>query len=211
MRKDAERNRAALVAAAREVFAERGLDASLDDVAHRAGLGVGTAYRHFPNKHELAKAIFVQAIDDIVALADEAAQCADPWDGIVMFMEGAAAAQSVDRGLREVLMGEHDPQRMDQVNERLTETIGGLVKRAQRAGAVRPDIATTDIGVVVMMLCTVADLAGDVAPDLWRRYLPMLLDGLRPGAELPVPPMSDGALREAMASHKLRLVRAGQQ
>ena len=71
LRKDAVRNRALLVAAAREVFAERGLDASLDDVAHRAGLGVGTAYRHFANKYELARAIFGEAIDEIVAARRE--------------------------------------------------------------------------------------------------------------------------------------------
>src|SRR3954451_15728355 len=89
MRKDAARNRALLVQAGREVFAERGLDASLDDVAQRAGLGVGTAYRHFANKHELAQAIFTEAIDELIAEAKAAAAMPDAWAGIVRFIEQA--------------------------------------------------------------------------------------------------------------------------
>ena len=131
LRKDAARNRALLVAAAREVFAERGLDASLDDVAHRAGLGVGTAYRHFANKYELARAIFGEAIDEIVQLADERRRRArirgTAWSA---FFEGAAAAQTADRGLREVLMGVHDAEQMEQVNDRLS----GPLRRAGRPG-----------------------------------------------------------------------------
>src|ERR1700742_4129660 len=94
LRKDAARNRELLIQAAREVFAERGLEASLDDIAHRAGLGVGTAYRHFANKYELAMAIFAQAIDDIVGLVDHALTLDDPWEGIVGFLAGAAEAQA---------------------------------------------------------------------------------------------------------------------
>src|SRR4051812_42378530 len=107
-RKDALRNRELLIVAAREVFAERGLDASLDDVARRAGVGVGTAYRHFANKHELVAAIFQQAIVEIAALAQTALAAQDPWDGLVQFLEGTLDAQTVNRGLREVLMGVHD-------------------------------------------------------------------------------------------------------
>jgi AcrR family transcriptional regulator len=211
LRKDAARNRELLIAAAREVFAERGLEASLDDVAHRAGLGIGTAYRHFPNKYELAKAIFAQAVDEIVALVERAVAMDDPWDGIVSFLEGTAEAQSADRGLREVLLGVHDDERVAQVNDRLSGPLRELVKRAKRTGSLRKDAEATDLGVVVMMLCLVADITGDVAPRLWRRYLPMLLDGLRPGGKLPVPPIGEDDLRAAMTSHKQRLLRVGQQ
>lgn len=116
LRKDAARNRALLVQAGREVFAERGLEASLDDVARHAGLGVGTAYRHFANKYELAQAIFTEAIETIIAKAEEAAELDDPWRGLVMFFECAAEAQATDRGLREVLMGFHDPEEMQRTN-----------------------------------------------------------------------------------------------
>jgi AcrR family transcriptional regulator len=212
LRKDAARNRALLVLAAREVFAERGLEASLDDIARHAGLGVGTAYRHFANKYELAEAIFTEAIDDIVALADLALTLDDPWDGIVGFLEGAAEAQTADRGLREVLMGLH-PDQMEQVHDRLSGPLRGMVERAKKAGALRADVEVTDIGVVVMMLCTIADLTSDVAPGLWRRYLPMLLEGLRADGGVPapaVPPVAEDVLREAMRTHKQRMLRINQ-
>lgn len=208
MRKDAARNRELLLAAGRTVFADRGLDASLDDIAHEAGVGVGTAYRHFTNKFELAKAIFAEAVDEILGLAEDALD-GDPWDGLVAFLEGAASAQTVDRGLREVLMGVIDEEQSEQLHERLTVVLGELVTRAKKAGSIRGDAEVSDIGIVVLMLCTVADLAGDTSPELWRRYLPILLDGLRPGAALPVPPISEETLRAAMHTQKQRL-RAGQ-
>jgi AcrR family transcriptional regulator len=207
LRKDAVRNRALLVQAAREVFAERGLEASLDEVAHHAGLGVGTAYRHFANKYELAQAIFAEAIAQIVTLADSAAEAADPWDGIVAFLEGAAEMQTADRGLREVLMGVHDAEQMEQINDRLSGPLRVMVERAKKAGAIRPDVEATDLGIVVLMLCVVADVTSEAAPDLWRRYLPMLLDGLRAGSDLPVPPVPEDVLRKAMSAHRQRLVR----
>ena len=211
LRKDAARNRALLVQAAREVFAERGLEASLDDVAHHAGLGVGTAYRHFANKYELAQAILAEAIEQVIDLADRSAEAPDPWEGLVAFIEGVAELQSSDRGLREVLMGVHDPERMEQVSERFTAPLRRIVERAKDAERIRPDVEATDVGIVVMMLCTVADITSDATPDLWRRYLPMLLEGLRTGAEPPVPPLSDDVLRKAMNTHKQRLARTYQR
>jgi len=208
LRKDAARNRALLIQAGREVFAERGLEVSLDDVAHHAGLGVGTAYRHFANKHELARAIFTEAVEEIVETARLAAKLDDPWQGIVSFMEKAAEAQTTDRGLREVLMGVHDSAEMERINEIISPLLTELVDRAKAAGAVRDEVDSTDVGVAVIMLCTVADVTGDVAPDLWRRYLPMLLDGLRAGSALPVPALSPEEFRLAMTTHKQRLLRA---
>ena len=205
MRKDAARNRELLLAAAREVFGERGLDASLDDVAARAGVGVGTAYRHFANKYELARAILGVRIDQMIELAEACAAEPDPWQGIVAFVDGAAEAQTADRGLREVLMGAHDPAQMEQIHDRLTDPLRDLVARAKAAGALRDDASATDIGVVMMMLCTVADSTADVAPDLWRRYQPMLLAGLRPGGALPQPPIAEADLREAMSTFKQRM------
>jgi len=210
LRKDAARNRAALVAAARVVFAERGLDASLDDIAHEAGVGVGTAYRHFANKYELAKAIFVETIDDVVARSEQAAQGEDAWQGLVGFIDGVAEMQTADRGLREVMMGFHDEAHMEAASERLTARLSAIVERAQQQGSMRADADASDIGMVLTMLCTVADLAGDVAPDLWRRYQPMLLAGLRPGMQLPAPALGVDAMKTAMKTHKQRMMPGGQ-
>jgi AcrR family transcriptional regulator len=211
LRKDAARNRALLIDAARAVFAERGLEASLDDVAHRAGLGVGTAYRHFANKYELAQAIFAEALDQVIELAERSAEDPDPWAGIVTFLEGTAELQTADRGLREVLMGVHDSAHMDRVHDRFTGPLRTMIERAKLAGTVRSDLEATDLGVVLLMLCTVADVTGDAAPDLWRRYLPMLLDGLRTRADLPMPPVPEDVLRKAMDTHKQRLARLSQR
>jgi AcrR family transcriptional regulator len=210
LRRDAARNRAALMRSAREVFAERGLEASLDDVAHHAGLGVGTAYRHFANKYELAQAVFAQAVEEVVQVAEQGAAAADPWQGIVAFVEATASAQSTDRGLREVLLGAREAGQVEALYERLTAPLQTLVQRAKASGTLRADAEATDLGIVVMMLCLVADITGDVAPQLWRRYLPMLLDGLRPGAELAVPPIAADRLRDAMTRHKQRMLRIGQ-
>jgi AcrR family transcriptional regulator len=208
LRKDAARNRELLIEAAREVFARRGLEASLDDVAHHAGLGVGTAYRHFANKYELASALMEQTIETIVNSAEQAMLVDDPWEGLVAFLEASLVVQTADRGLREVLMGVHDPQKMSQVHDRLFGPISELLHRAQQSGAVREDADATDLGFINGMMCTVADMAGDSSPDLWRRYLTMCLDGLRPGGTaLPTAALSEPEFRDAMANHKHILTR----
>jgi AcrR family transcriptional regulator len=212
LRKDAARNRELLLAAARDVFAERGLDASLDDVARRAGVGVGTAYRHFANKYELAGAIFQQEVATIAGLAETGLAAEDPWDGLVQFVEEMLRAQTVNRGLREVLMGVHDDDLDDEVHDLLSGPIVALVVRAQESGSVRVDVDPTDLGMMIIMLCAVADVAAEADPQLWRRYLPILLAGFRPGGpDLPVPALSDDVMRKAMSSHKRRMARVSGQ
>jgi AcrR family transcriptional regulator len=198
MRKDAARNRALLIAAAREVFAKRGLDASLDDIARQAGVGVGTAYRHFGNKYELAEAIMHETIDLVVDAADRAGQAADPWAGLVGFLESVLTLQTEDRGLREVMLGVH-AEKSEAVQERLLGRVALLLERAKQAGQVRPDAEIGDLGAVMMMLNHVADLGGDVEPTLWRRYVPTLLSALRPGGPpLPGRALSDAEMNEAI-------------
>jgi AcrR family transcriptional regulator len=207
LRKDAARNHAALLEAAREVFAERGLDASLDDVAHRAGVGVGTAYRHFANKYELAGAILREAVEQLLELARESAQMADPWDGLVHFLEGSCVAQIANRGLHEVLMGMHDATLADEAGQRLVEPLTSLVERAHDSGALRPEIEVSDVGIMILCLTTIADVTGEVSSDGWRRYLPIFLDGLRAGSPLPVPAIGVEEMRAAFASFKERTAR----
>ena len=165
LRKDAARNRELLIAAAREVFAERGLDASLDDIAHHAGVGVGTAYRHFANKYELAEAIFGEAIDED-RRPGRGRRGRPRTRGRAWSASSRARPQqqTIDRGLREVLTGVHDPEQMDQVSVRLSGPLNHVVARAKKSGQLRDDVAGTDIWLVVMMLCTVADVSADTAP-----------------------------------------------
>src|SRR3954468_3801343 len=102
LRKDAERNRQRLLTAAGELFAERGLDVTLNDIAHHAGLGVGTAYRRFANKEEVIDAYFQDKLDQVARLADEGLQDPDSWRGLVTYVERASALQMEDRGLMEI-------------------------------------------------------------------------------------------------------------
>jgi hypothetical protein len=147
----------------------------------------------------------------MVALAQRAAAADDPWDGIVMFLESTAEAQTTDRGLREVLMGIHNPERMEQVSDRFSEPLRTLIDRGKRAGVLGSGVEATDLGIVLLMLSTVADVTADSNPDLWRRYLPMLLDGLRSDAPSPVRALSERELRAALGAHKQRLARIGQR
>jgi AcrR family transcriptional regulator len=203
LRKDAVRNRELLIAAARDVFGRRGIEASLDDVAQRAGLGVGTAYRHFANKYELLTALMAQTIDEIVEQAELAAKIEDPWQALVTFFEAALGVQAKDRGLREVMMGLHDPSHFDQVQDRFLVPINQIVRRAKRAHVVRRDLETSDVGMIIAMLCAVADISSDSEPELWRRYLAVCLEGLKPDTpRLPVAALDEAQMRKAMANHK---------
>jgi AcrR family transcriptional regulator len=205
-RKDAARNRELLITAAREVFARRGIEASLDDVARHAGVGVGTAYRHFANKYELLSAIMAQSIDDFVAAIESTLDIEDPWAALVAFFEAGLTVQTRDRGLREVLFGLHDAETMTDVQDRLMGPIGTLLRRAKKAGVVRKDLDTSDLGMIVTMICATSDIAGDVHPDLWCRYLDLCLEGLKPGAaRFSVSALSEADFRAAMITHKQTL------
>lgn len=104
-RKDAERNRRRLLAAAREVFRDRGVAATLNDVAHHAGLGVGTVYRHFANKEELIDALFEDMVETVDRYVHEAADEPDAWLGLTRALRQVCEVQAFDRGLREVMLG----------------------------------------------------------------------------------------------------------
>src|SRR5690349_18357886 len=104
LRADAERNRARILAAAAEVFAERGLDVSLDDIAAAAGVGVGTVYRRFPDKDALIDALFEAKIGRAVQLARDALEIEDPWEGWATFMRGMCAMNAADRGFKDALL-----------------------------------------------------------------------------------------------------------
>ncbi len=191
LRADAARNRERILVAAGEVFAERGLDATLDDIARHAGLGVGTVYRRFPGKEELVEALFVQALDKMVVLAEEAADMGDPWEGLVWFLERATEMQSEDLGLRDVaLHGGYGRVKVAAARERIIPAVHRLVERAQQSGRLRSDFVPTDIPIIELMVSSVADYTSSLSPDLWRRYLYIVLDGLvaERGGTRPLPP-----------------------
>jgi len=181
LRADAVRNRAKVLEAARAAFAEHGAEAQMEDVARRAGVGVGTVYRHFPTKQALAEALVEERFDRTIAfvrgLLDEEP---DPWRALERCFEYCAATQATDRAWAAALalmaggtMGprEHQMRELLALEEQ-------LLAGARAAGVVREDLVATDLPALFCGLASVVQAGGDA----WRRYLELLLDGLRPPA-----------------------------
>src|SRR5487761_1865982 len=174
LRRDAERNRQRILQAASKVFTTRGLQVTLDDVAREAGVGVGTVYRRFPDKEALVDALFEAKLDAVVALAEQALDEPDSWTGLVNLLEGAAAELARDRGLRQLFM-------------------------FATYGRDRVDLARTHMPMIQFMLGSVAEYSGEARPELWRRYLTLLIDGLRPSREGTSPLPEDALSPEEIA------------
>ena len=205
LRRDAERNRQRILQAAREVFAERGLGVTLDEIARHAGVGVGTVYRRFADKEALIDALFEDRIGELVAIAEQALTEDDAWEGLLRFLDRSLAMQSADRGLKDVITSStHGHDRVAQARARMAPLVTQLVHRAQAAGELRADLEPTDVPVITLLLALVADFTSDVVPELWRRYLTIVLDGLRTRREgpspLPVDALDLDELGDAMRS-----------
>src|SRR3954453_20190092 len=195
LRKDAERNRQRILDAARELFAKRGLGVTLNDIAHHAGVGVGTVYRRFPDKEGLVDTLFQEHLDAWARLFEEGLADPDAWHAVVSVHERALELWARNRALKEILLGApQTSKRATQQRAQLHPLAAKLIERAQAAGEVRPDATTQDFGVVMMMVGQVMDAAEDVAPELWRRYLRIALQGLRPEGA-PLEPFSVAAVK----------------
>jgi AcrR family transcriptional regulator len=205
LRKDAARNRQRLLDAATELFAARGLDVTLNDIARQAGVGIGTAYRRFANKDELIDALFEVQLDRYAQMASDALQDADAWHGMVQFFEQSLRMQREDRGLAELLhharIG-HD--NINQMRTRITPMVDAIVDRAKQAGVVRPDIEGTDLLFLQLGLSAIMDKTRQIAPNLYLRTFRVYLDGLRVDhaepTELDVPPLTVDQAHAMMTS-----------
>jgi AcrR family transcriptional regulator len=188
LRADAERNRLHILEAAAAAFADGGLDVPVAEIARRAGVGPGTLFRRFPTKDDLVIAIVEQRLEEISALLDAALANPDPWAGFVECMEAAVTMQVRDRGVLQAV-GERffgDP-RMRALKAKLNPKLEALLERAQEAGAVRDDVEHQDISVLMQAAAHAACVMPTCEPDLSRRYLSIMLDGLRPAAARPLP------------------------
>jgi AcrR family transcriptional regulator len=186
LRADAARNRRLLLAAAADEFAERGLDASVADIARRAGLGKGTLFRHFATKDDLLAAIVLDRIDDLNAVGEQLLDAADPGDALLEFLT-VAADQQQQRDLSFLQEAGELNADVIRARERMFRTVHKLVDRARERGAVRTDVTGTD---VILLMCApnhVTSYVPDAPPDLWRRYLSIIFDGLRPEGAHPLP------------------------
>jgi AcrR family transcriptional regulator len=208
LRKDAERNRQRILTAAAEVFAERGLEVSLDDIARHAGLGVGTVYWRFPTKDLLIEALFDEHLDTLTAMATQAATAENPWEGFVTALTDVCELHASNRGLREIMLsGAYAQDCAERARSRITPMVETALRRAQDAGYLREDVEPTDIMMFEFMVGAVAQYTRHV-PGAWRRYLEMVIDGLRarPGLTTPsAPALTEDQKHEAMlAWHPVR-------
>ncbi|RJL19188.1 TetR/AcrR family transcriptional regulator [Bailinhaonella thermotolerans] len=186
LRRDAEHNRRRTLEAAREVFAARGLQATLNDVAHHAGLGVGTVYRRFPNKEALAEVVYAGRLEDIHAAARAALEGPDAYQALKAVLEHVMEQAAADRGLRELIRrGAGDSEPIARARQGIVESCGRLIARAREQGAIRDDITVADLAPIVTMIDSVLDLPSAGPVQAWRRYLALILDGLRTGPERP--------------------------
>lgn len=178
LRADAVRNRQRIVAAARQIFEEQGLDAPLDEVAERAGVGAGTLYRRFPTREELVEAAFAEELTQVGAIAEEALLCEDPWTGFTTFVERLCGAMAADRGISDLLVLRLPNSRVAAGScERQNRAVGELVRRAQEAGALREDVVPEDVLLFLMANAGVIEVTRGAAPtrggawwrSCWRR------------------------------------------
>lgn len=187
LRADAERNRQRLIAAAQELFASRGIDVTLDDVARHAGVGVGTVYRRFANRDELIEAVLTGAVRRLADHAEKALTNPDPWGGFEEFFLAASRDFAENRGLRELVLERNRGTADAFVDARngFEPAARTLIVRAQQAGELRDDVEPSDFPLIHLMLGAVTHHTRDVAPELWQRFVTLLLDGLRTRRDRP--------------------------
>jgi AcrR family transcriptional regulator len=177
LRADARRNQERVLAAAREAFAADGLDAQVDDVARRAGVGVGTVYRHYPTKEALVEAIAREGYEEICRIACESLELADPWEAFSEFMWRGARLHRDDRAQCEVNAIRPDVVRKVAGDKReLRGVVTKLIERAQKAKVMRADFSPDDMP---MLWCSIGAAMQQSADDGWERYLEVMMDGLR--------------------------------
>ncbi|MEU9923303.1 TetR/AcrR family transcriptional regulator [Streptomyces griseoluteus] len=197
LRRDAARNRELIVAAARDLFAESGLHVPYDEIGRRAGVGVGTVYRRFPQRDDLIVTLFDRRVADLAKRGDEALEMDDAWTALRSFVEGVMTAQAGDRGFAQVLTRSAlYGRRVETCAGQLRPRLAALVERAHQAGVIRPDIGAADFEMLMTMLISMAH----PNTELWRRYAAVFFDGITtdlvPRERLPADQPTESDLRQ---------------
>jgi AcrR family transcriptional regulator len=175
LRSDARRNRERILDAARAVFSAQGVDAQMDEIARRAGVGVGTVYRHFPTKEALLGELVAQKFRRLTDNARAAMEAEDPWEGFAGMLRANAELAARDAALQNALMHAGAiRQHAGEERRTLEDLAARIVRRAQEAGELRPDFTIDDIP---MLMCGVSSTMREHFD--WRRHLELVLDGLR--------------------------------
>lgn len=189
LRADARRNHEAILAAAKKLFADQGLDAQMPDIAKKAKVGVGTVYRHFPTKDDLIGALAAERFERLAEKAREGIDVEDPWEGVCEFVRFAANLQAEDRGLCEVMGSRPEVMNASALAVGLDKLTDTLVKRAQRSGELRKDLDWQDIPMIACGMGSVTQPTMGPGNGRWPRLVEIIIDGLRaPGnSRLPKP------------------------
>lgn len=177
MRADARRSRAKLLRAATEAFSEHGADAPLEDIARRAGVGIGTLYRHFPTRLDLQSAVFLSQVKGVCAQADDLLASAPVELAFATWLRLLTGYMVTKRGLSRALVDTlgRDSDLISSCSLAMRETVERLLSRAQEEKVIRPDVTATD----VLRLVHGIGVATEQAPDDTDRLLSLMLDGLR--------------------------------
>lgn len=183
LRADARRNRERILAAAREQFADHGLDVHMEQIARGAGVGVGTVYRHFPAKEDLLQALADERFARFAELARAGLEDPDPWSGFCELMRESARVVAEDRGLSEAMDQLPDLCTASAGKVRLLELVSELIERAKARGAMRADFTAADVPSLMRGLAraTAPQDSGPAAMS-WERYLEIMLAGLASSA-----------------------------
>jgi AcrR family transcriptional regulator len=193
LRSDARRNRRRLLRSAREVMREQGLDASLGEIARRAGVGNATLYRHFPTREALCEAVFAEYGGELEEIRDRVLRIPDAWEALTTWLEETGAEFATDKAFADlVTRGMAQSPALNELCMGAMALAETLFRNAQRQGAIRADAEFTDLMVAMYALQQVVAATSQVAPDAWRRHLAIALDGLRPreAGRAPLPPVA---------------------
>jgi AcrR family transcriptional regulator len=188
LRVDAERNRQRIVTAARQVFAEQGLEVAMEDIARHAGVGVATLYRRFPTRPDLISAAFETKMSAYADAARQAAANPDPWDAFCTYIEQICAMQAGDRGFTTVLtMTFPTAKQFEAERDEAFFSIKTVIENAKAAGKLRADFVTEDLPMFLMANAGVLTATADAAPETWRRLVSYLIQACAAPAAQPLP------------------------
>lgn len=197
VRRESVENRERLLLAARDVFAVKGLDAPVEEIARAAGLGMGTLYRHFPTKQSLIDELVGQLRLNLLAMVRRACR-RDSADGLELFLYDAGKAHAREPGYMQFLWSRSSSEQA--AVEEVLRSLDLLLDRAKAAGRVRADIVATDIWMTLWSLRGIIEITLGVAPSAWKRHLQLLIAGMRaqPPVSLTATPLSDDQARQAI-------------
>jgi AcrR family transcriptional regulator len=205
LRADAERNREAVLVAARQVFAEDGSSASMNEIARRAGVGIATLFRRFPSRDQLLAAAFTEKIATYVKAMDGALADPDAWRGFRSYLEKAFEMQAEDCAFTEVLtMSVPEVPEFMAEQRRASRLLPQLVERAQATGRLRPDFVHQDVALLLLAIAGVVDATRVSAPEAWRRVAALSIEALQAEREILPPAPSTQQLYRTFALERIQ-------